>query len=43
MTAGKPFDKIEDVISPEKLREIFAAYQKIAGYHVDAVGKNPSQ
>jgi 2-polyprenyl-6-methoxyphenol hydroxylase-like FAD-dependent oxidoreductase len=43
MTAGKPFDKIEDVISAEKLREIFAAYQKIAGYHVDVVGKNPSQ
>jgi 2-polyprenyl-6-methoxyphenol hydroxylase-like FAD-dependent oxidoreductase len=39
MSGGKPFNKIEDVIAPEKLREIFENYQKVAGYHVDVVGK----
>ncbi len=39
MSGGKPFNKIEDVIPPEQLREIFANYQKVAGYHVDVVGK----
>ena len=39
LAGGKPFDKVEDVIAPEKLREIFADYQKVAGYHVDVVGK----
>ena len=43
MTEGKTFDKIEDVVSPEKLREIFADYQKVAGYHVDVVGKQKRQ
>jgi 2-polyprenyl-6-methoxyphenol hydroxylase-like FAD-dependent oxidoreductase len=38
-TGGKKFDKIEDVISPEELRDIFASYQKTAGYHVDIVNK----
>jgi 2-polyprenyl-6-methoxyphenol hydroxylase-like FAD-dependent oxidoreductase len=40
-SGGKPFDKVEDIISPEELREIFASYQKTAGYHVDLVGKRP--
>jgi 2-polyprenyl-6-methoxyphenol hydroxylase-like FAD-dependent oxidoreductase len=40
LTGGKPFNKIEDVVAPAKLREIFADYQKVAGYHVDVVGKN---
>lgn len=39
ITNGKRFDRIEDVIPAEKLREIFANYQKVAGYHVDVVGK----
>ena len=39
ITQGKPFDNIEDVIPAEQLRQIFADYQKIAGYHVDLVGK----
>jgi hypothetical protein len=43
MTEGKKFDKIEDVISPDELREIFASYQKTAGYHVDVVGKAPGK
>jgi 2-polyprenyl-6-methoxyphenol hydroxylase-like FAD-dependent oxidoreductase len=43
MTEGKKFDKIEDVISPDELREIFASYQKTAGYHVDVVGKAPNK
>ncbi len=40
-SGGKPFNKVEDIISPEQLREIFANYQKTAGYHVDLVGKRP--
>ncbi len=43
MSGGKPFAKIEDVVAPEKLREIFENYQKIAGYHVDVVGNNQSK
>lgn len=43
MTEGKTFDKIEDVVPPEKLREIFANYQKVAGYHVDVVSKQQGQ
>jgi 2-polyprenyl-6-methoxyphenol hydroxylase-like FAD-dependent oxidoreductase len=39
MSGGKPFKHIDDVIAPDKLREIFAEYQKIAGYHVSVVGK----
>jgi 2-polyprenyl-6-methoxyphenol hydroxylase-like FAD-dependent oxidoreductase len=38
-TGGKRFDRIEDVISPDELREILASYQKTAGYHVDIVNK----
>jgi 5-methylphenazine-1-carboxylate 1-monooxygenase len=33
-TGGKPFKKLEDVISQEELRGIFESYQKVAGYHV---------
>lgn len=39
LSGGRPFDKIEDVIAPDKLREIFEKYQKVAGYHVDVVNK----
>ncbi len=42
-TGGKPFAKLEDVVKPDELREIFANYQKIAGYHVDVVGKSKSK
>jgi 5-methylphenazine-1-carboxylate 1-monooxygenase len=38
-TNGKPFDKLDDVISQDELRAIFERYQKVAGYHVDQVGK----
>jgi 5-methylphenazine-1-carboxylate 1-monooxygenase len=39
MSGGKPFARIEDVIAPAELRKLFENYQKIAGYHVDMVGK----
>jgi 5-methylphenazine-1-carboxylate 1-monooxygenase len=39
MSGGKPFNRIEDVVPTEKLKEIFESYQKVAGYHVDVVGK----
>lgn len=38
-TGGKRFDKLDDVISQEELRAIFERYQKVAGYHVQQVGK----
>lgn len=39
LSGDKPFERIEDVIAPEELRSLFANYQKVAGYHVDVVGK----
>jgi 2-polyprenyl-6-methoxyphenol hydroxylase-like FAD-dependent oxidoreductase len=38
-TGGKRFDKLEDVISQDELRTIFERYQKVAGYHVQQVGR----
>ncbi len=38
-TGDKRFDRLEDVISQDELREIFERYQKVAGYHVQQVGK----
>jgi 2-polyprenyl-6-methoxyphenol hydroxylase-like FAD-dependent oxidoreductase len=43
-TAGKRFDKLDDVISQDELKAIFERYQKVAGYHVDLVGRaGPAQ
>jgi 2-polyprenyl-6-methoxyphenol hydroxylase-like FAD-dependent oxidoreductase len=39
-TGGKRFDKLEDVISPDELKAIFERYQKVAGYHVQQVGRS---
>jgi 2-polyprenyl-6-methoxyphenol hydroxylase-like FAD-dependent oxidoreductase len=41
-TGGKRFERLEDVISPDELRAIFERYQKVAGYHVDQVGRSRS-
>jgi 2-polyprenyl-6-methoxyphenol hydroxylase-like FAD-dependent oxidoreductase len=38
-TGGQRFDKLEDVIGQDELRAIFERYQKVAGYHVQQVGK----
>jgi 5-methylphenazine-1-carboxylate 1-monooxygenase len=38
-TGGKRFDKLEDVVSQDELRTIFERYQKVAGYHVQQVGR----
>jgi len=38
-TQGKRFDRLEDVISTDELKAIFERYQKVAGYHVQQVGK----
>ena len=38
-TGGQRFDKLEDVISQDELRAIFERYQKVAGYHVQQVGR----
>ena len=39
-TGGKRFDKLDDVISQDELRAIFERYQKVAGYHVQQVGRS---
>ena len=39
-TGGKRFDKLEDIISPDELKAIFERYQKVAGYHVQQVGRS---
>jgi 5-methylphenazine-1-carboxylate 1-monooxygenase len=39
-TGGGRFDKLEDVISQNELRAIFEHYQKVAGYHVQQVGRS---
>jgi 2-polyprenyl-6-methoxyphenol hydroxylase-like FAD-dependent oxidoreductase len=41
-TGGKRFERIEDVIGQDELRAIFERYQKVAGYHVDQVGRPTS-
>jgi 2-polyprenyl-6-methoxyphenol hydroxylase-like FAD-dependent oxidoreductase len=38
-TGDKRFDKLDDVISQDELRAIFERYQKVAGYHVQQVGR----
>ena len=38
-TGGKRFDKLEDIISQDEMRAIFENYQKVAGYHVQQVGR----
>jgi hypothetical protein len=37
LSGGKPFDNIDDLISPAELREISENYKKIAGFSLDAV------
>ena len=39
-TGGRRFDKLEDIISQDELRAIFERYQKVAGYHVQQVGRS---
>jgi 5-methylphenazine-1-carboxylate 1-monooxygenase len=39
-TGGQRFDKLEDVISRDELQAIFERYQKVAGYHVQQVGRS---
>ena len=39
-TGGKRFDRLEDVISADELKAIFERYQKVAGYHVQQVGRS---
>jgi 2-polyprenyl-6-methoxyphenol hydroxylase-like FAD-dependent oxidoreductase len=37
LTGGKPFAKLEDVISQEELRKLSDEYKKIAGFSLDAL------
>jgi 2-polyprenyl-6-methoxyphenol hydroxylase-like FAD-dependent oxidoreductase len=39
-TGGKRFDNLDDIVSPEEMRAIHENYQRIAGYHPDAVNQN---
>jgi hypothetical protein len=34
---------LEDIITQDELRAIFQRYQKVAGYHVDQVGRSQRQ
>ncbi|MGE0036161.1 MAG: flavin-dependent oxidoreductase [Xanthobacteraceae bacterium] len=38
-TGDRRFERLEDVISQDELRAIFERYQKVAGYHVQQVGR----
>ncbi len=38
-SGDRRFDKLEDIISKDELRAIFERYQKVAGYHVQQVGR----
>jgi 2-polyprenyl-6-methoxyphenol hydroxylase-like FAD-dependent oxidoreductase len=38
-TGDRKFERLEDVISRDELRAIFERYQKVAGYHVQQVGR----
>jgi hypothetical protein len=40
LTGGRRFDKIEDVISQNELREMLERYQRIAGYDRQSVARN---
>lgn len=42
LTGGKRFDRLEDVIGEGELKAIFERYQRVAGYHVDQVGRSKS-
>ena len=33
------FERLDEVISQDELRAIFERYQKVAGYHVQQVGR----
>jgi 5-methylphenazine-1-carboxylate 1-monooxygenase len=39
-TGGQRFERLEDVITTEELKAIFERYQKVAGYHVQQVGRS---
>jgi len=39
-TGGRRFERLDDIISQDELRAIFERYQKVAGYHVNQVGKD---
>ena len=38
-TGGKRFERLADIISQDEMRAMFERYQKVAGYHVDQVGR----
>jgi 5-methylphenazine-1-carboxylate 1-monooxygenase len=40
-TAGRRFERLDEVISQDELRAIFERYQKVAGYHLHQVGRTP--
>ena len=40
-TAGRRFERLDEVISQDELKAIFERYQKVAGYHVRQVGRTP--
>jgi 5-methylphenazine-1-carboxylate 1-monooxygenase len=41
-TQGRRFERLEGIIIEDELRALFERYQKVAGYHVDQVGRASS-
>jgi 2-polyprenyl-6-methoxyphenol hydroxylase-like FAD-dependent oxidoreductase len=41
-TQGRPFDKIDNVISPNELKEISNRYKSVAGFDIEQLRKRPS-
>lgn len=41
-SGGKPFNHINDVISPEELREISNSYKRVAGFDIEQLKSRPS-
>ena len=41
LTGGRPFDRLEDVISEEELRKLSDEYKKIAGFSIEALKSRP--
>ena len=39
-TGDKPFERIEDVISPEELRALSEGYKRVAGYDKETLEKS---
>src|SRR5690606_7334199 len=42
-TGGKPFSSLEEVISPDELRDLFHSYKRVTGYDAAALNAAPTR